>query len=112
VYDDNGVSGAKVQVGTRVMRVCTGPPTARAGESNHGWGRAIDFEDRYNTLTCYDREFDWLNLNAHRFGWVHPDWARCGQPTEEAWHWEYAGVTDPTLVDYVTVDPALVATVE
>jgi hypothetical protein len=32
--------------------------------------------------------------NAHRFGWVHPDWAHCGKVTQEPWHWEYAGVTD------------------
>lgn len=105
-------SGGKVQTGTRKQRVCTGPPTARAGESNHGWGRAIDFRDSRGILSCYDKEFLWLQRNAHRFGWVHPPWARCGAPMEEAWHWEFAGVTDPTLVDYVRLDPALIATAE
>ena len=105
-------SGGKTQTGTRLTRVCTGPPTARAGHSNHGWGRAIDFGDRYGLLTCYDREFLWLQRNAHRFGWVHPSWAACGSDLEEAWHWEFAGVTDPTLVDFVRLDPALIATAE
>lgn len=112
VYADGDVSGGKVQTGTKKVRVCTGPPTARAGKSNHGWGRAIDFTDGRGVLTCYDEEFQWLQLNAHRFGWVHPGWARCGMPLEEAWHWEFAGVTAPILVGYVNLDPALLRTVE
>lgn len=106
------VYGAKVKTGTKQMRVCTGPPTAYPGTSNHGWGRAIDFRDRRNVLTCYDKEFVWLKNNAHRFGWVHPAWAHCGKETQEPWHWEYAGVTDPTLVEYVAIDPTLIATAE
>lgn len=112
VYADNGVSGAKVQTGTRRARVCSGPPTAFPGTSNHGWGRAIDFKDRYNVLTCYDTEFHWLKNNAHRFGWVHPAWAHCGKDTQEPWHWEYAGVTDPTLVNFTPVDPTLLDAAE
>ncbi|MGB7859851.1 MAG: M15 family metallopeptidase [Acidimicrobiia bacterium] len=105
-------SGGKVQTGTRQQRICTGPPTAKAGQSNHGWGRAIDFIDNRDLLTCFDEEFLWLQRNAHRFGWVHPPWAQCRAPLEEAWHWEFAGVTDPTLVDYVRLDPSLIATAE
>lgn len=30
-------------------------------------------------------------INAPRFGWINPDWARCGQPGSEPWHWEYVG---------------------
>lgn len=112
VYAESEVSGGKVQVGTKSARVCTGPPTAQAGKSNHGWGRAIDFTDGRGTLTCYDKEFDWLQLNAHRFGWVHPPWARCGMETEEAWHWEFAGVTTPVLVGYVNLDPSLLRAIE
>lgn len=112
VYSDNGVSGGKVQVGTRQVRVCTGPPTAPAGKSNHGWGRAVDFRDSRGALDCYDRELHWLKVNAYRFGWVHPAWAHCGRDTQEPWHWEYAGVTDPILVKPVTIDPGLIATAE
>lgn len=112
VFGSSGVSGGMVQTGTREVRVCTGPPTAQAGASNHGWGRAVDFRDSRGVLDCYDLEFHWLMNNAHRFGWVHPPWARCGMPTQEPWHWEYAGVTDPTLVNFITLDPALIATAE
>ncbi len=112
VYGTDPVSGEKVQTGTKKERVCTGPPTARAGKSNHGWGRAVDFSDGRGVLTCYDREYHWLKNNAHRFGWVNPPWASCGLATAEPWHWEYAGVTDPTLVDYVTIDPELLPVLE
>jgi LAS superfamily LD-carboxypeptidase LdcB len=91
---------------------CSGPPVARAGRSNHGWGRAVDFATSYRVLSCYDEEFHWLKLNAHRFGWVHPEWAHCGETTQEPWHWEYAGVTDPQLVQFVTIDPTLVPELE
>jgi hypothetical protein len=104
--------GDRIQTGTRKQRVCTGPPTARAGESNHGWGRAIDFRDSRGVLSCYDTEFLWLQRNAYRFGWVHPQWAHCDAKLEEAWHWEFAGVTDPTLVDFNRLDPSLIATAE
>jgi hypothetical protein len=87
--------------GTRSARKCSGPPIARAGESNHGWGRAIDFADRYGVLSCRDPEFLWLQANGFKFGWVHPPWAHCGMRTEEAWHWEWAGVIGANLVpDY------------
>lgn len=91
---DSGVVGT----GFRTYRVCSGPPTARAGESNHGWGRAIDFTDGRGVLTCRDRAFQWLQANAYKYGWVHPPWAQCRMPTEEAWHWEWAGVVDENLV--------------
>lgn len=112
VYGVDPVTGETHQTGTRSQRECSGPPTAPAGRSNHGWGRAIDFRDRYGVLTCYDDEFHWLMNNAHRFGWVHPPWADCHLDTEEAWHWEWAGVTDPTLVEYVTIDPRLLPDLE
>lgn len=106
VYGLDAATGERVQTGTKKVRECSGPPVAPAGASNHGWGRAVDFGNRNRVLSCYDREFDWLKNNAHRFGWIHPAWAHCGKDTQEPWHWEFAGVTDPTLVDYVTIDPA------
>lgn len=105
-------TGEKTQTGVKRARECSGPPVAPAGASNHGWGRAVDFGDRSGVLTCYDEEFDWLRNNAHRFGWVHPGWAHCGRETQEPWHWEFAGVTDPILVPYVTIDPDLVPALE
>ena len=111
-YGTDPVTGNKIQVGVKKERVCTGPPIARAGKSNHGWGRAVDFTDGRGVLTCYDSEFHWLKNNAHRFGWVHPAWASCGLDSQEPWHWEFAGVTDPTLVEYVRIDPDLVPALE
>jgi LAS superfamily LD-carboxypeptidase LdcB len=105
-------TGEQVQTGTSRARECSGPPTATPGRSNHGWGRAVDFSDGRGVLTCYDDEFHWLKNNAHRFGWVHPAWAQCGRATLEPWHWEFAGVTDPRLVKYVTIDPSLIPALE
>lgn len=90
--------------GVKKVRICSGPPTAPAGKSFHGWGRAIDFKTSRGILSCYSDDFHWLKNNAHRFGWVHPAWAHCGKKTEEPWHWEFAGVTDPTLVEFVEMD--------
>lgn len=105
-------TGEKVQTGVKRARECTGAPVAPAGASNHGWGRAVDFATTHRVLGCYDDEFHWLKNNAHRFGWIHPAWAACGRSTQEPWHWEFAGVTDPTLVEYVTIDPSLVPELE
>lgn len=112
VYGVDAETGERIQTGTKSERECSGPPVAPAGRSNHGWGRAIDVATRYSVLTCYDQEFHWLKLNAHRFGWVHPGWAHCGKATQEPWHWEFAGVTDPQLVKFVAIDPTLVLTLE
>lgn len=68
------------------------PPTARPGTSLHGWGLAIDIWGGGNSLlTCSAPELVWLQLNAPRFGWIHPEWARCGQTGAEPWHWEFVG---------------------
>jgi hypothetical protein len=112
IYMTDEATGDRVEAGTRRMRVCTGPLTARPGESNHGWGRAVDFRDDRNVLTCYDPEFHWLKLNAARFGWVHPPWAACGMPNTEPWHWEYAGVVDAALIQFTPLSTDLLAAVE
>jgi hypothetical protein len=67
------------------------PPTARPGTSMHGWGLAVDIWGPSGLLTCPSTELAWLELFAPRFGWIHPEWARCGQPGAEPWHWEYVG---------------------
>lgn len=112
-YDIDPVTGEKWKTGTRSVRICSGPPTARAGESNHGWGRAIDFGNRRgSTLDCRSEEFRWLQANSKRFGWVHPRWAWCDRDSLEPWHFEYAGVTDPTLVSYGDISEHLVGIIE
>lgn len=72
------------------VRVCR-VPTARPGNSNHGWGRAIDITADGALLTCESEAFEWLSENAAEFGWVHPGWAACDADKEEAWHWEWGG---------------------
>ena len=67
------------------------PPTARPGTSMHGWGLAVDIWGATGLLGCSSPELLWLQLFAPRFGWVHPEWARCGQVGAEPWHWEYVG---------------------
>ena len=84
----DAVTGEVTVVSSETVTVCEGPPTARAGSSNHGWGRAIDFA----SMSCGDAAFAWLEARASEFGWVHPPWAQCGRSTQEAWHWEWAGV--------------------
>lgn len=112
LFKVDSATGEKVQTGVSKKRECSGPPVAPAGVSNHGWGRAVDFATPYRVLSCYDEQFHWMKSNAHRFGWIHPDWAHCGRDSQEPWHWEFAGVTDPTLVDYVSIDPALLPDLE
>lgn len=112
VYGTDPDSGERVEAGTQQMRVCSGPITAPAGESNHGWGRAIDFSNGRRVIGCYDTEFHWLKLNARHFGWVHPPWAHCGMRNQEPWHWEYGGVIDATLIPTSLLDRRLLAIVE
>lgn len=75
------------------VRACR-VPTARPGNSNHGWGRAIDLTADGALLTCESEAFQWLLANAPFYGWVHPEWAACGAPKQEAWHWEWGGVRE------------------
>jgi hypothetical protein len=74
-------------------------PTAEPGTSNHGWGRAIDVVDtttrKAHILSCGDPQYVWLRDNAIRFGWVAPSWAHCGAPSQEPWHFEWAGLSIP-----------------
>lgn len=59
------------------------------GRSNHGLGLAVDLcggVDRFRSP-----QFNWLEANGKRFGWIHPEWAYSSP--FEPWHWEY----DPKL---------------
>lgn len=112
IFEADPITGALIQTGTRSERMCSGPPTARPGYSNHGWGRAVDFTDGNGILGCTDNAFLWLQGNAYRFGWVHPGWAECGKATQEPWHWEYAGVTDPALITHNHLNPDLLKLIE
>lgn len=87
-------TGEETVVKVKKNRSCSGPPIARPGRSNHGWGRAVDFGTGARILSCGDAAFHWLKENASRFGWVHPDWASCGKSSQEPWHWEWGGITE------------------
>lgn len=62
------------------------------GNSNHGWGLAIDIQCLTGTPASaqYDSAaYTWLKSNAWKFGWGHPAWAQKGASKEEPWHWEF-----------------------
>ncbi|MET8159376.1 D-alanyl-D-alanine carboxypeptidase family protein [Sphaerisporangium sp. NPDC005289] len=59
------------------------------GRSNHGLGLAVDLCGGVQTFRSV--QFNWLESNGKRFGWIHPDWAY--HSPFEPWHWEY----DPKL---------------
>lgn len=88
------ITGEEEVIKVNRNRSCSGPPIARPGRSNHGWGRAIDFGTGRRVLSCGDSALAWLQENAARYGWVHPSWAHCGRSTQEPWHWEWGGLTE------------------
>ncbi|CAD6005247.1 protein of unknown function [Agreia sp. COWG] len=65
-YYENGIGGA-------------GPP----GNSNHGWGKAVDFYQ--NRVTEGSNYYNWLAANASTFGFT------VLRTPPEAWHWNYSG---------------------
>ncbi|GAA2906777.1 hypothetical protein GCM10010517_73010 [Streptosporangium fragile] len=59
------------------------------GRSNHGLGLAVDLcggVERFRSP-----EFNWVEANGKKYGWIHPKWAYVSP--FEPWHWEY----DPKL---------------
>ena len=57
---------------------------APPGNSNHGWGLAVDEGVIYNNRSPSNPVYQWLTRNAGRFGfWQRMSW--------EPWHWEYRG---------------------
>jgi len=80
--------------GRRYVRKRGTASASTPGQSNHGWGQAIDFGSGVNT-SLTSPEYLWMRANAPRFGWTHPEWAR-RSAFLEPWHWE--GVAVPGLV--------------
>ncbi len=52
------------------------------GESVHGWGRAVDFQDQYGELRLGSAAYNWLVAHAAEHGFMHPP------GNTEPWHWE------------------------
>ncbi len=85
------VRTAERNCGSATSRDCD-PPTARPGTSNHGWGLAIDMTSSCgtnNSCGFASPHFAWLQQNAPRFGFFHPEWAQRGGSGPEYWHWEF-----------------------
>lgn len=62
---------------------------ANPGQSNHGWGIAVDLGGGINSFGT--KQYLWMQQNAAQFGWVHPSWAEPGGQKPEPWHWEFTG---------------------
>jgi len=59
------------------------------GKSNHGFGLAVDLCGGVEVFRS--PQFNWMEANGKKFGFIHPDWAY--RSPFEPWHWEY----DPEL---------------
>lgn len=63
------------------------------GRSNHGLGLAVDLCGGVQNFRS--TQFNWLEKNGKRYGWIHPDWAYSSP--FEPWHWEYDPSADSLL---------------
>jgi LAS superfamily LD-carboxypeptidase LdcB len=55
------------------------------GKSNHGLGMAVDLCGGVQQFRSV--QFNWLEANSKRYGFIHPAWAYSSP--FEPWHWEY-----------------------
>ena len=76
------------------------------GTSRHHWGTEVDLNSFNNKWFAYDeglKIFNWLNANAHKYGFCRPYTAKNSQrPTghnEEKWHWSYTPLSKQMLND-------------
>jgi len=91
--DDLCITDSYRSLGSQVSLASRKPGlAARPGQSEHGWGLAVDLCDGGDVAGT--PQHDWLLKHAPDFGWDNPEWARPGGSRPEAWHWEYvAGET-------------------
>jgi len=69
------------------LRASKGSIATPAGQSNHGWGLAVDL----CPSTYGGQPGEWLHDVGPVYGWSNPDWAhRGGGGSFEPWHWEFA----------------------
>ena len=73
-----------------------GPQAATPGQSNHGWGLAVDFStlDANGVRGFKSDVYAWLTKNADKYDFKQPGWAKEGGSNPEPWHWEYTGPTE------------------
>lgn len=68
------------------LRAAKGAIAASAGQSNHGWGLAVDL----CPASYSGARGVWLHEVGPAYGWANPAWAhRGGGGSYEPWHWEY-----------------------
>lgn len=67
-----------------------GRMAATPGTSKHGWALAVDLGSGINRFGT--RQYQWMLLNAPKYGWINPEWAQQTGNLPEAWHWEFWGV--------------------
>jgi hypothetical protein len=97
------------------LSACVADPTRSSngtvvGTSNHGWGKAVDFDfggGQFGTAG-----YNFLKARAGLYGWNHPSWAEPGgSACPEAWHWEWVGDggtlgATPIRADVISLVPA------
>lgn len=73
----------------QVTKALKGGLAAVPGTSNHGLGLAVDLGGGINSFDT--AEYQWMLVNAGKWGWVNPTWAQRGGSKPEPWHWEFVG---------------------
>lgn len=90
--------GSKIQMNgafrtwKRQLSIRTEKPNlaARPGGSNHGWGLAFDWQTTWKGVSGFRSEtYKWMYVNAPRYNFWSPKWARPNGSLPEAWHFEY-----------------------
>ena len=74
---------------------------AKPGFSEHQTGLAFDIGSRSSSVFAYSKEYNWIQENAHKFGFVYRFDKRYEDLTgfrSEAWHYRYVG---KEIADYV-----------
>ena len=60
---------------------------APPGESDHGWGTAVDLCGGIADPSSLQHA--WMQQNGTEYGWIQPEWAQAEGRRPEPWHWEY-----------------------
>lgn len=60
---------------------------APPGESDHGWGTAVDLCG--GIADPSSAEHAWMQQRGPQHGWIQPGWAQASGSRPEPWHWEY-----------------------
>lgn len=72
------------------VKAARGDLASAPGSSNHGRGLAVDFGD-FGAVGQFNAPgYQWMKVNAERFGWHHPAvMDPGGSGPQEPWHWEF-----------------------